>query len=473
MEGFKGKLKKLTNSLRFRLIVISCLIGMLCSAISSYMSYYNFKQDSLDFLDDELRQVAASAINYDMIIPKRWDGPRRRHLRMFGDQAFTLHRNQFLFFNQDLTGISDPIIIAPLYGRSSDNIFIPTGIEDGIYTLILSNTRARVLLATHYDGRRFVVARSLKMTTRMAQNAFISSFVEFVLLTVVYSLLITVSLNLIFKAVTKLSSEISKRTAENLKPFGQNNNDIYIPSELNGFIDAINLLFARIDKTLQNQKRFIADAAHEMRTPLTALSLQVESLSHENLDASARTKVESLKAGIMRERDLMSALLTLARYQNGEKNIVKQNVNIKDLFVSLIEQLGSIADSKNIDFGIEGNADVLVNCSLSDLTTVMNNLCSNALKYTPENGRVDLKCIQNANTLILMVKDTGPGILEEDLTKITEPFYRCGGDTSKHLGTGLGLAIAKASAERLNGQILFANAKDGGLEASLILERNE
>lgn len=465
MEGCKGRLSSITQSLRFKLIVISTLIGMICAAVSSALSYYNFKTDSLEFLDDELKQVAAAAINYDISIPKRWDGPRHRYMRQ--NEGLHLGHENFRFFK----GQGDsPIIIAPLYGRLSDSIFIPSGIKDGIYTLIISDTRARVLVATHYNGSRFVVAKSLDTTMSLAKNAFIVSFVEFLALTFIYVASIALSLNLIFKAVTKLSLDVSRIKADNLSPIAKDSKDTYIPSELHGFIEAINLLLERIDNNIQTQRRFIADAAHEMRTPLTALSLQVESLAHENLNDSSRAKVLAIKTAILHEKELMNSLLTLARTQSSKSNDISK-IKVNELFISLIDKLGAIADDKDIDFGIEGEVNSEIVCSLSDVSSVLSNFCSNAIKYTQVGGRVDLMCFEDDKSISLIVKDNGPGINEDELKLVLEPFYRCGGDSSKHLGTGLGLAIAKASADRMHAKIKMQNNKEGGLMASLIFNK--
>ena len=469
MEGCPARLAALSSSLRVRLIVILSLAGMVIAAVASTWSYYSHRGALLQFLDDELTQVAASAINYDMTIPKRWDGPRRRHVVMFRrhgpDAADRGHRQ--VLEDEQLYGVNDPIIIAPLHGRATDTIYIPAGIADGLYTMIISNIRARVLLATHSDGSRFVVARSLAVTESMAAQGFWVSFAEFVLLTMLYVAVAVVSLGLVFRTVTRLSAELSQREAGNLEPIDCTRRDIYIPSEMHGFVDAINLLMGRIAASLETQKRFIADAAHEMRTPLTALSLQAESLSREPLSPGAMERVRELRKGIVRERELMTALLDLARAQLGGWQGTATVIVIRDLYVSLIEELGPLADERDIDFGIDGEVSAQLSCPLNDLRAVMVNLCSNALKYSPPGGQVDLVCMQEGRQLQLLVRDRGPGLSEEDLERVFEPFYRIGGDTAGGTGTGLGLAIARAASQRIGAVLHLRNRTGGGLEACL------
>ena len=242
-----------------------------------------------------------------------------------------------------------------------------------------------------------------------------------------------------------------------------------MPSELDGFILALNKLFSKVDEGIHSKRRFIADAAHEMRTPLTALSLQAESLEKEELSSSARLKVERLKDGISRERQLMTSLLTLACEQN-RSDMLLESIDIFDLYTKLIDEQGLLADKKNIDMGVEGNVRYSVVCDRMRMMRIMSNLVSNAIKYTPDDGRIDLMARKmDDGFLQLIVQDDGPGIPEDHLKHILEPFYRVNGDRSAIQGTGLGLAIVKASCDSIGAKLEFANASPHGLIATVTL----
>ena len=242
-----------------------------------------------------------------------------------------------------------------------------------------------------------------------------------------------------------------------------------MPSELDGFILALNKLFSKVDEGIHSKRRFIADAAHEMRTPLTALSLQAESLEKEELSSSARLKVERLKDGISRERQLMTSLLTLAREQN-RTDMMLENIDIFDLYTKLIDEQGVLADRKDIDLGVDGNVRFNIVSDRMRLLRIMSNLLSNAIKYTPDGGRIDLMAkMLDDGRLQLIVQDDGPGIPEDHLKHILEPFYRVGGDRSEIQGTGLGLAIVKASCESINANLEFSNASPHGLIACVTM----
>lgn len=474
MEGSKRSIK---GSLRFRLIIIFCTLGVITTFFASFQSYNIIKREAIEFVDEELAQMAAIVINYNMALPGRWEGPRHSHEKQFRShkRLFSRHNN-----NAKLNPLTNnintshshnyDIIIAPLYGRPGDEIFIPTGVSNGFYNIIVSNKRMRMIVATKNDGRRFVIARPMSAVNGISSKAFYTSLVQFLIISILYIPLVIASVNLMFKAIYKIAKRIDGRQHDDLSDIIKKD-DGFIPTELNSFIGAINGLFHRVDESIANQRRFIADAAHEMRTPLTALSLQAEALESENLPKSARDKLKILRTGITRERDLMTSLLTLAKTQDKAGAVDFIDISVSDLFIKLVEDLAPLADDKNIDFGVEGSINYTLRSSLPDILCIMSNLTSNAIKYAKENGRVDLMCKEYDDRFDLIVKDDGPGIKDEFIKKVFEPFYRVDGDRQSVVGTGLGLSIALASSLRIGAKITLVNAKEGGLEAILSIKK--
>lgn len=147
-----------------------------------------------------------------------------------------------------------------------------------------------------------------------------------------------------------------------------------------------------------------------------------------------------------------------------------ENIDIFDLYTKLIDEQGVLADRKDIDLGVEGNVRFNIVSDRMRLLRIMSNLLSNAIKYTPDGGRIDLMAkMLDDGRLQLIVQDDGPGIPEECLKHILEPFYRVGGDRSEIQGTGLGLAIVKASCESINANLEFSNASPHGLIACVTM----
>lgn len=550
----KNKRLGFTRSLQFRITMVFAVVGFITTAFMCVMSYIKVVNTTQDFVDEELSQIASVAINYRMIIPRRWEAPRHNHERVLRlrqrNGELTLEygsvddgnatnaaskgnpqgrysknkstdnvdgtmasgyvgknvgsivietadgRKNIVIGNRpggqypnvgtvttpngaevdDLTpSISDihkfkyDIIIAPLFGRPGDALYIPPGVSDGFYTLLVADQRVRAFISTNANGQRFVVARPLSSVESIIKQALNSTIYLFIGINLLFIPLLMISVKLMFSTLNKIAKSLYKRSEDDLSSVVPDNIKGFVPSELDGFILALNKLFSKVDDGIQSKRRFIADAAHEMRTPLTALSLQAESLEKEELSPKARAKVERLKEGISRERELMTALLTLAREQN-KTDLLLEQIDILDLYTKIIDEQGVIAERKNIDLGVEGNANHFLVCDLMHLGRIMGNLVSNAIKYTPDNGRIDLICnALDDGRLELIVQDNGPGIPEEHLKHILEPFYRVHGDRSEVTGTGLGLAIVKASCESLNATLKFSNATPHGLIAKVTI----
>ena len=486
------------RSLQFRLMVIFVVVGMILTAIMSVMSYNRMVRSAQQFVDEELSQISSVAINYNMIIPRRWEAPRRNHERVLrlrqrngsivleystvptpegrpgmgpgrgmgrGQQAQESLTPSIV----DLYKFKYDIIIAPLYGRPGDALYIPPGVPDGFYTVIVADERVRAFVATNTLGQRFVVARPLESIEGITHQALLSSIWQFLGVNLIIIPILILSVRLMFVTLNRIAKSLYKRRDDDLSPVISDEHMGFVPSELDSFILALNRLFVKIDEGIQSKRRFIADAAHEMRTPLTALSLQAESLAREDLPESARIKVEKLHRAISRERDLMTALLTLAREQN-KVEMTLETIDIFDLFIKLIEDQGLLADEKDIDLGVEGKANYQIVTDRMRLMRVMSNLVSNAIKYTPRGGRINLMAEPLSDgRLRLTVQDDGPGIPEEQIGHILEPFYRVHGDRSEIQGTGLGLAIVKASCDSIKADLKFANVAPHGLSVTVDL----
>ena len=486
------------RSLQFRLMVIFVVVGMILTAIMSVMSYNRMVRSAQQFVDEELSQISSVAINYNMIIPRRWEAPRRNHERVLrlrqrngsivleystvptpegrpgmgpGRGMGRGHQAQESLTPSivDLYKFKYDIIIAPLYGRPGDALYIPPGVPDGFYTVMVADERVRAFVATNTLGQRFVVARPLESIEGITHQALLSSIWQFLGVNLIIIPILILSVRLMFVTLNRIAKSLYKRRDDDLSPVISDEHMGFVPSELDSFILALNRLFVKIDEGIQSKRRFIADAAHEMRTPLTALSLQAESLAREDLPDSARIKVEKLHRAISRERDLMTALLTLAREQN-KVEMTLETIDIFDLFIKLIEDQGLLADEKDIDLGVEGKANYQLVTDRMRLMRVMSNLVSNAIKYTPRGGRINLMAEPLSDgRLRLTVQDDGPGIPEEQIGHILEPFYRVHGDRSEIQGTGLGLAIVKASCDSIKADLKFANVAPHGLSVTVDL----
>jgi two-component system OmpR family sensor kinase len=244
---------------------------------------------------------------------------------------------------------------------------------------------------------------------------------------------------------------------------------LLLPTEVQPVVLATNRLLSRLGESMQAQRRFIADAAHELRTPMTALSLQAQRLEAIALPADARVRLQALLTGITRTRHLLDQLLNLARIQNAMPARANKSASaaplttpVKASFARVLENTLNGARTKQIDLGVsDAPADeVNVRANEDNLDSIVRNLVDNAIRYTPIGGQIDVSLrIEHAHAII-SVQDSGPGIEPSERLRVLDPFYRVLG--TEQLGTGLGLAIVSTLLQQLNGSLVLTDREDGG-----------
>lgn len=320
-------------------------------------------------------------------------------------------------------------------------------LPDGLRTLKLHGEEFRVLVRTTAAGERFAVAQDSRLRRELARYGAMRTVLPFVLLVPVLLLVLSRLVRQIFRPITRLAEEVDGRSESDLRAIAE----VDVPAEVQPFVRAINRLLVRVGEAIAGQRRFVADAAHELRSPLTALLLQAERLAESELSDDARERVNVLYQGIERSRGLIEQLLALARAQaQGPPPMPaggSSSTSIQAAFRRVLEELIPLAEVRRIDIGVEGERDAEVDASSDQLFTLTRNLVDNAIRYTPEGGRVDLSVAIEPGRCGLRVRDTGPGIAPAEHERVFEPFYRVPGSDAP--GSGLGLAIVRSLAQRL------------------------
>jgi two-component system OmpR family sensor kinase len=242
-------------------------------------------------------------------------------------------------------------------------------------------------------------------------------------------------------------------------------------------VHELNLLFGRVRTAFEAQQHFVADAAHELRSPLAALKLQVLSLERAQDDAARSVAIGRVTAGIERATRLVEQLLVLARQEGSVDDVRLDRVNLSDLVKRTLGDMAGLAQARQIDLGLEHADDVAVDGQPDALIILMRNLVDNAIKYTPAGGTVDIelrripaeakvKGVAGPGRVLLSVEDSGPGIPPDERERVFSRFYRVPG--SQAGGSGLGLAIIKSIAER-HGAVLTLDSSErlGGLKIKI------
>ena len=261
--------------------------------------------------------------------------------------------------------------------------------------------------------------------------------------------------------VRRVQQQVAARDVDELGELAEET----VPDEIRPLVHELNLLFRRVTQAFDAQKNFVADAAHELRTPLSALKLQVQALRRAGDEASRDMAIARLNAGIDRATRLIEQLLVLARQQSGNQaQADAQPVDLATAVKAVLAEMAPLAESRQIELGVEMDDDgcAKVTGQPDALRILIRNLIDNAIKYTPALGHVRVAVAAQTGAVRLTVEDSGPGIAPADRSRVLDRFYRVAG--SEVSGSGLGLAIVKAVADAHQARItLDESDKLGGL----------
>ena len=348
-------------------------------------------------------------------------------------------------------------------------------LKDGYHTLKIHGADYRVFVLTvNVGGRHVVTAERKSAVWKEAWADTINLIIPFLVLSVLLSLWIWFFLWQMMRPVKRLAADLGHRSGDALSPMALTG----MPSELLPLLTAFNGLLARVETLREQEARFVADAAHELRSLLAALSLQAERLEKEDLSPAARERLSTLRAGIDRAVRQVSQLLTLKRAQSKtsaktsdperRQGAAPQKADIISAFNEAIQSVYWEAEKLGLTLEVEGiedlppGAEPSLPMNFDDLFTILRNLLENAVRYSPAGTAVTLQLV-SMNPPVIRVSDNGPGIPAAERERVMEPFYRRLGTGVS--GTGLGLAIVKTLCDRWNLSVELDEAHPGNTEA--------
>lgn len=312
---------------------------------------------------------------------------------------------------------------------------------------------------------RVVQAAQRKMARReAAQESAAKILLPMLLLILAVSGLIVIALRRGLRPLDAAARDVAARSEHSLTPIETD----AVPRELLPLAVSINDLMARLSAAMTAQRQFLADAAHELRTPATALRLQLQLLKSAPDPAARALALAELEAGVNRSQRLIEQLLLVSRSGPDGEPMKWTSVELGALARDVVGTMIVKADAREIDLGAETGPEVRVSGDASQLTVLLNNLVENAVRYTPTGGQVDVTVGLSDGRPVVRVIDNGPGISPEDRERVFDRFFRGApysateGDAR---GSGLGLAIVKAIAVRHHATVdLLVPAAGRGLE---------
>ncbi len=341
--------------------------------------------------------------------------------------------------------------------ESRHGISIKKPLKQGFHTVHEEDDFWRIYVTrNNRGGKQFIVAQKLGVSAELALNSAKNTALPLLFLFLLVPLLVTWIVRHSFKPLNALTKKVD--SSDSLQLDIAHKSDI--PVEVMPFVSAIDTLLEKNEANNQRQRRFIADAAHELRTPITALSLDIENVQSAGNENIKKNRQAALVKSISRLQRLVNQLLDLARAQStmsDSKKTVSLNETVKDQ----IGDLYPLIEKKNIVLIVSRNEPVQLSDNNNQLQHLIRNALSNAIKFSPESGRINVEVFNDAEYAVFMVTDNGPGAAPEQLEHLLQPFYRPEGQASGQ-GAGLGLAICHEIAAQLNGKLTLENVNPTG-----------
>ena len=444
-----GKQAGIIKSLQFRLSLALALAITITAVVGGVIGYQSAFRDANELQDDQLREVAA------MVDAKRIELGQTEPIERVGIKDKESH-------------VAIQVLDATpgkLAASSEPGVVFPSDLQDGMQTArSIGGKKWRIFVTQLKSGTRLAVGQRTALRNEIARHAAQRTVMPIVLLIPLLIVVVMVMLRVLLAPVNKLARTIDSRSPTDVEAL----NDAGMPSELKPFIASINQMLQRIETAMEQQRRFVADAAHELRSPLTALSLQAENLAINELSPEARQQLDAMHGGLLRARALVTQLLSLARAQLAAPDIPAAHVavDLQSTVRDVFEEIMPFAEAKCVDLGLEQAGEVKVHASELELNTIVRNLVDNAIRYSGQESRVDVCVSVREERAVIEVKDNGPGIPTSERERVFEPFYRITGNVET--GSGLGLSIVKSIVIKLLGDVAIAANTDSATRGTLV-----
>ena len=427
------------NSIRRKLLVW-LLAGLAVIAFAaSGATYLAARREVGDLLDLQLKQLAYSTRIDDLLRGRRPGFDARTPPNAAGITELVTQiwdrDGVLVYWSQPGTGLPVPAT----EGYSTVN---RQGRNWRVYTLVQGTHALQVAQA---QDEREAIATQTAMRT----------LIPFLALLPIFGALIWLGVGRGLEPLEAMSRAVAKRRPDAMAPLGERG----LPEELQPLAASLNGLLARLSDALAAQRRFTADAAHELRTPLAALKLQLDLARRNGAAASGTAALDDVEAGVARASHVVEQLLTLARVEPESLAQQRTDCDLVVLARDAIVARAALAADKSIDLGLARATPATVNGDPASLAILLSNLIDNALRYTPRGGRIDVTVDRDEDGATLSVADTGPGIPPEDRERVFDRFVR--GSGNHESGSGLGLSIVKRIADAHQATITLGSVDAG------------
>lgn len=434
-----GQAVAAAGSLRTRLLL--AVLGMLAVAalLVGSITYRNVRAETEALFDYQLRQMALSLRDQGEVAPA---------------QAGALADQQLDFVVQVWTSDGRAIYATRRHEA------LPQRAQLGFADVEVGAQVWRSF-SVAMPSRVIQVSQPLAIRRRLAADAAFSAVLPLLLVAPFIAAAAWWLTGLALRPLQRVAAGVRQRDEQSLEPLPSAG----LPEEVAPLVSALNALLQRLQRSLETQRAFVADAAHELRSPLTALKLQLQLLQRADSDAARAEAAEALAAGIERAARLVEQLLTLARSEPGSDTAPLQPVDLSEVVRSAVADTVPLALSRGTQFELFADEAVIVDGDRAALSALVRNLADNAVRYAPPGARVELRVDAPEGVPTLQVDDSGPGIPPAERERVFDRFYRRG--LADEPGTGLGLAIVRGVARRHGASVALEDSPLGGLRVRL------
>lgn len=436
------------RSIRYFLLISLLISVTVASAINGIGNYLLDEQVIQPFLDDQLIRLSSfiDLLNRSTRVNSKIKNELIEYLH--NTQPATKQKVLFQVWSKD-----DNLLMHP-----SNSIYValkdaPLGFSDREF----ADDDWRIYAS--YDkklGVKIIVGELYNLRRELADSITHSNANILLITYPVFGILVWIIVSMALSSISRVTTEISNRAFTNLGPVEA----AEIPDEIKPLVAELNQLFTRLKLAFERNKRFSADAAHELRTPLAALKTHAQVALKATNEADRNNALQKMLEGVDRSSHIVAQLLTLSRLGEEEELTDVKPVDLHKLATEIIAYVATHALEKNIEIELAPapkNSIVLGNDIA--LGVLIRNITDNAIRYTPPNGEVKVTILETRKQIILRVIDTGPGIPADLRERVFERFYRILGTIPP--GSGLGLAIVSQITKLHHAEITLTTPPNG------------
>lgn len=436
-------------SLKQRLLLSSTLFSILLCMLLGFSAYHIALEETQEMLDNQMQEMAYFLAETDI---QHMDsglepGHRYNETDIFID--IWTYQQPSIHTEEDAEHMRLPRTRHPHFAMHQSSI-----------------GRIKVFVLP-LPERQIQISQLVSVRRHLASELALSMLVPYFLLMPLALFGLTWLIGKNLQPLLRLQRSIASRHHADLTPIDKDD----LPQEIIPTVEEMNLLFKRIAHAQQQQRQFVADAAHELRSPITALNLQLKVLQKTSpYPIEQEPHFIHLKNGLARIQHLVTQMMTLAHHDAQDASSPVEVLDLSRHVTFVIEQLMYTALKHQIDLGVKQLEQLQVLAGTEQLNSIIFNILDNAIKYTPDYGKIDVSIGREQGWGWLKIEDSGPGVAAADYAKLVERFVRIVTPGQQTSGSGLGLSIVQSAIQQLNGRLLFAqSATLGGLSVTVML----